>query len=95
MSEDPAKDDIPNGRVSPSEADPFGHASLSIVESLIHGLIANGAISVADAVEIVEVAADVKTEIGAKLGHSPASLRRSLTLVKCISDSLRYDLPAI
>ena len=52
-----------------------------LVESLIHGLIARSVISVAEAVEIVEVAAEVKTEIAEELG-----IRRS----SCASRSLSF-----
>ncbi len=95
MAEDPANDDTVSESGLPRTPDPFGHASLLIVESLIHGLVANGAIFIKEAVEIVEIAAEVKTDIGAQLGDSSATLRKSLGLIKYISDSLRHDLPAV
>lgn len=72
--------------------DAHGHASILLVESLIHGLIARDVISVADAVEIVDTAVDVKTDIAGDLGHSPANLRKSVGLLTAISVSLRRDL---
>lgn len=72
--------------------DAHGQAALLLVESLIHGLLARSLISVADAVEIVEVASEVKVEVAVDLGDSPANLRRSLSLLTAISDSLRRDV---
>ena len=63
-----------------------------LVESMIHGLVARSVISVADAVEFVDVAAEVKEEIGPELGDTPATLQKSLTLLMAISASLRPDL---
>ena len=65
-----------------------------LVESLIHGLIARSVINVADAVEIVDVAAEVKADIAEELGDSPATMEKSLALLGAISASLRPDLPS-
>lgn len=73
--------------------DPHGQAAMLLVESLIHGLIARSVISVVDAVEIVDTASEVKEEVAASLGDSPATLQKSLTLLGAISRSLRVDLP--
>ena len=73
--------------------DAHGQAAMLLVESLIHGLIARSVINVVDAVEIVDTAAEVKEEVAASLGDSPATLRKSLTLLSAISRSLRVDLP--
>ena len=71
--------------------DAHGHAAMLLVESLVHGLIAREVITVADAVEIVDVAADVKVDVASELGDTPANLRRSLGLLTAISGSLRRD----
>ena len=76
-----------------TEPDAHGQAAMLLVESLIHGLIARSVISVAEAVEIVDVAAEVKADIGADLGDSPATLHKSLTMLEAISISLKHDLP--
>lgn len=73
----------------PPEPDAHGQAAMLLVESLIHGLIARSVITVADAVEIVEVAAEVKAEIASDLGDTPETMRHSLNLLAAISDSLR------
>lgn len=75
------------------EPDAHGQAAMLLVESLIHGLIASKVIGVADAVEIVEVATEVKEEIGADLGDTPATLRKSIDLLRAISSSLKTDIP--
>ena len=72
-------------------ADPHGQAAMLLIESLIHGLVARSVISVEDAVEIVDVAAEVDQQVGIELGDSPAHLRRSLTLLGTISSSLKSD----
>jgi hypothetical protein len=72
--------------------DAHGHAAILLVESLIHGLVARKVLSVPDAVEIVEVAADVKEDVASDSGESPANLQRSLTLLNAISTSLSNDL---
>ena len=71
--------------------DAHGQAAMLLVESLIHGLIERKLLTVPDAVEIVDVAAEVKAEIGADLGDSPSTLRASLTLLNSISQSLKSE----
>jgi hypothetical protein len=62
-----------------------------LVESLIHALVARSVISVAGAVEIVEVAAEVKIDLAADIGETPEALQRSLDLLAAISASLATD----
>lgn len=71
--------------------DAHGQAAMLLVESLIHGLIARHIITVADAVEIVDTAAEVKVEKADDLGDSPANLLESLKLLEAISYSLGRD----
>ena len=79
----------------PGRPDAHGQAALLLVESLIHGLIARSVITVADAVEIVGVATDVKAEISADPGDTPATRRKSLDPLSAISMSLAHDLPDV
>lgn len=72
--------------------DAHGQAALLLVESLIHGLIAQQVITVADAVEIVDVAAEVKADLGHDRGEPGDQLHQSLDLLVAISSSLRRDL---
>lgn len=90
MSSDSSNDNVA-GDVSRSP-EPHGQAALLLVESLVHGLIARDVITVADAVEIVDVAVEVKADMGIERGEPPAQLRRSLDLLDAIGDSLRRDI---
>ncbi len=84
-------DDYPAAVRGP-EPDAHGQAAMLLTESLIFGLIERSVISVADAVDIVEAAAEVKVDIAADIGESPETLDRSLDLMTAISDSLKLDL---
>ena len=79
-------------KVALPEPDAHGQAAMLLCESILHGLIARSIISVADAVEIVGVAADVNEEIAAELGDSRATKHRSLDLLGAIQKSLDNDL---
>lgn len=72
--------------------DPHGQAAILLVESLLHGLIARQVITVADAVEIVDIAAEVKTDVAGDMGDSPGNLQKSLALLTAISSSLTRDV---
>jgi hypothetical protein len=79
-------------QVTPTpEPDAHGQAAMLLVESLLHGLIARSVIGVADAIEVVAVAAEVKEEIAADLGDSPATMQRSLAILSSIRLSLEND----
>lgn len=73
------------------EPDAHGQAAMLLVESLIHALVAQNVITVEEAIEIVDVAADVKREVAADLGDSPATMRKSLSILSSINASLRQD----
>lgn len=80
----------PDALATPTE--PHGRAALLLVESLIHGLIGRSALSVGEAIEIIEIAADVERELAldptlATLPASPHS-----TLLSPLAHSLRFDL---
>ena len=95
MAEDAVNDHSTPADFWKREPDPYGQAAMLLVESLLHGLIANTVLSIAEAVEIVDVAANVKTEIGPELGDSGAALRKSLSILGAISDSLSKDIPSM
>lgn len=71
--------------------DAHGQAAMLLVESLIHGLVERKVITVADAIEIVDIAADVKAEIAIDLDDSQEALQKSLNLLKAISHSVEAD----
>jgi hypothetical protein len=85
--------DVSAGHEQYRGPDAHGQAAMLLVESLIHSLIARSVISVAEALEIVKVAAEVKEEVAADLGDSPATMRKSLSLLNAIEASLAPDLP--
>lgn len=91
MTTDPFNDNAEIDRAH--GADAHGQAALLLVESLVHGLIARRVITVADAVEIVDIAAEVTVDGAADLGVCPAGLRRSMGLLNAVSASLRRDVP--
>lgn len=75
------------------EPDAHGQAAMLLAESLIHGLIERKVLSVSDAIEIIEVATEVKSEVGPDMGDSPENLQKSINLPQAISASLRQDIP--
>ena len=85
---DVARDD---GRLRGPDA--HGQAAILLVESLLHGLVARSVISVADAVEIISVASEVKEAVAADMGDSPATMKKALTVLGAIRASLAMDLP--
>jgi hypothetical protein len=87
MSSDPSR----NGADAVHEPDAHGQAAMLLFESLIHGLIARKVLSVADAVEIVDIAVEVREDIDSDLGESSLNNRRSLDMMTAISASLSRD----
>jgi hypothetical protein len=77
----------------PGIADPHGHAALLLVETILHVLIAKSVVSVADAVELVDDAADVARTIAEEGADAHGAGGQSVTLLMTISRSLRADLP--
>jgi len=73
------------------EPDAYGQAAMLLVESLIHGLIARSILSTADAVEIVDAAAEVCFEMATELGKLQDN-SRALAILDAISASLNIDI---
>jgi len=71
--------------------DAHGQAAMLLVESLMHGLISKQVISAAEAIEIVDIASDVKVDKAVDLGDSTANLVESLKLLDAVSASLSRD----
>lgn len=92
MAERTSNDNDERDPVVRFEPDPYGQAAMLLIESLIHRLIERSTITIEDAIEIVQVAGEVKDDIGEELGDSPATLARSLALLKKIEVSLSNDL---
>jgi hypothetical protein len=72
--------------------DPHGQAALLLVESLIHGLIGREALTNDEAIQIIEVAAEVKEALAEDMGEHPAIMAASLTLLHAMASSLRRDV---
>lgn len=83
----------PNADGAAIGAEPHGQAALLLVESLIHGLIASSSLTVAQAIEIVQIAAEVKQDAVDHVAASAAPLKDALHLLNSISASLMHDLP--
>lgn len=92
MSSDISNDNVYVAGAAP-ENNAHGRAAILLVESLIHGLIARDVITVADAVEIVDVAAQVTTDISEDPDSSAAGVWEPVELVNAIGTSLRVDQP--
>lgn len=75
-----------------AESDACGHAALLLVESVLHGLIEQQVFTAEKAIELVDLAAEVKHDIGTDLGEAPPTLQRSLTLLAAISASLQHGV---
>ena len=69
-----------------------GEAAILLVESLIHGLIARGGLSTAEAIEIIDDAAQVKADITAENGRPSDEPCYAVTLLRAISISLSHGL---
>jgi hypothetical protein len=70
----------------------YGQPAMLLIESLIHGLIARSLLSVQDAIEIIDGAADVREEIGLDRDEAPAELAKSLAILRSVSKSLAPDI---
>lgn len=93
MNRDSPNDKDVDCRAFEPDAAAYGQTALLLIESLIHSLIAHSVISVAEAIDVVETAAEVKEDIAIEQGDSPVTLQKSLIILKAISTSLSLDLP--
>lgn len=88
MPDDFANDATGGWRTTSRES--HGKAALLLVESLIHGLIERGTLTVVQAIEIIDAAVEVEDEIGLASGNP-----REITvpsLLTPIAASLRLEL---
>jgi hypothetical protein len=73
------------------EPDAHGQAALLLTESLIHMLVDHRILSLDQAVEVIQIAAEVKTEVAAAAGESAARMNESLALLAKMSSSFESD----
>ena len=74
-----------------AQLDGHGRAALLLVESLIHGLASRSVLSVSEAIEIIEVAAEVEYELAHVAGHDMDGHDARSLLVPMVN-SLKVDL---
>lgn len=75
------------------EPDAHGQAALLLTESLIHMLVECGSITNTQAVEVVQVAAEVKVEVATSAGESAKRIKESLDLLAKMQSSFESDEP--
>ncbi len=92
MASEPSNPEGPAASSS-SPQDPHGQAALLLVESLIHSLVARSVISVAEAIDIVDGAAEIEAEIAMDRGDPADAQSPTSRLLTLIGDSLSADLP--
>lgn len=86
-------DNDPNRARAAARPDPDAHgqASLLLVESLLHGMLEKGLLTVDEAVGIATAACEVKEEIASQAIESQATAQHSLHLIGRITASLKLD----
>lgn len=72
--------------------DPHGHAALTLVESLLHGLMERDLLTRNEAVEIVATASEVHTDLVDADDRGNLAIRQSNGLLTGIAQSLSRDL---
>jgi len=86
-----ANDSTPSPAVV--EPDAHGQAALLLTESLIHMLVAQGGLTNTQAVEVVQIAAEVKVEVATAAGESTRRMGESLALLARMQTSFESDQP--
>jgi hypothetical protein len=76
---------------SKSEPDAHGQAALLLAESLVHMLVDQRILSLNQAIEVIQIAAEVKSEVAAAAGESKARMNESLALLANMSNSFESD----
>ena len=71
--------------------DAHGQAALLLTESLVHMLVENRTLSNGQAIELIQIATDVKMEVAAASGESKARMNESLALLAKMSSSFAAD----
>lgn len=74
------------------EPDAHGQAALLFTEGLLHMLVERSVLTVADAVEVLQTAAEVKIQVATHAGESKERMQASMDLLFRISDSFAVDL---
>jgi hypothetical protein len=80
-----------NDTAAQHASDPHGQAALLLVESLIHGLCENNMLTTAAAIEIVERAVSVQSDLARAADGAGVPMWASHALLSSIAASLRTD----
>ena len=78
-------------RPSLREPDAHGQAALLLTESLLHALVANAVLSNRQAVEVIEIAAEVKFEVATAHHESRKKIDESFKLLADMQASFASD----
>ena len=73
------------------EPDAHGQAALLLAESILHVLVETKALTLSQAIAVVEVAAEVKVQVAEEAGESSKRMEQSLTLLSAIGRSFKVD----
>ena len=73
------------------EPDAHGQAALLLTESLLHALVASAVLSNGQAVEVIEIAAEVKVEVATAHHESRKRIDESLKLLADMQASFESD----
>ncbi len=73
------------------EPDAHGQAALLLTESLIHMLVDHRALTNTEAIEVVQIAAEVKVEVASSAGQSSKRMQESLALLTKMQTSFESD----
>jgi hypothetical protein len=73
------------------EPDAHGQAALLLTESLIHTLVFKSALTNVEAVEVIQVAQEVKYEVASLNGESKRRMQESLDLLSKMARSFETD----
>lgn len=79
------------GLPSKVEPDAHGQAALLLTESLIHALVDKATLTNAEAIEVIEIAQEVKCEVATADGESARRIQDSLDLLAKMADSFESD----
>jgi hypothetical protein len=75
------------------EPDAHGQAALLLAESILHALVETGALSLAEALSVIETTCEVKVEVAEREGESSRRMHESLSLLLAMSNSFAADAP--
>lgn len=86
---------LPNNDNTPLRTESHGQAALLLTESLLHGLIAKSVLTVAEAIDIVDIAELVQRNNIEEVGDETGSIQQTIILLQAVSGSLKHDLVVV